>query len=117
MNKNKKKIELRTRRHNRVRSIVQGTKNRPRLNVFFSLKHAFVQLIDDENSKTLVSASDKELKVKGKNIKVAEELGKLIATIAKDQKIKKVVFDKNHYKYHGRVKALAESARKEGLIF
>ncbi|MCD4704870.1 50S ribosomal protein L18 [bacterium] len=117
MNKDKKKVELRKRRHQRVRSIIKGTKDRPRLNVFFSLKHIFVQLIDDQNFKTLASVSDKELKKHGNNSKIAEELGKSIAIKAQEQKIKQVVFDKNHYKYHGKVKALADAARKEGLIF
>lgn len=117
MDKNKKISILKARRHNRVRSIVSGTANRPRLSVNFSLKHSYVQVIDDENGVTLVSASDKELKGVGKNIKIAEELGKLIAKKIKDINIEEVVFDRGSRKYHGKVKALADSARAEGLKF
>ena len=117
MDKNKKVDSLKERRHNRVRSIVTGTATRPRLSVYFSLKHSYVQLIDDQNAKTLVSASDKELKSKGKNIKVAEELGKLIAQKAKEKNIIKIVFDRGSKKYHGKVKTLADTAREGGLEF
>ena len=117
MDKNKKLNILKRRRHNRVRSIIKGTAKRPRLSVYFSLKHSYAQLINDDKGVTLLSVSDKELKSKGKNIKVAEELGKLIAKKAKDKKISKAVFDRGFRKYHGRVKALADSARAEGLKF
>jgi len=117
MNKNKKINFLKARRHNRVRSVIKGTAQRPRLSVNFSLKHSYAQIINDEEAKTLVSASDKELKGSGKNIKIAEELGKLIAQKAKDQKIEQVVFDRGSRKYHGKVKALADGARAEGLKF
>lgn len=117
MDKNIKKTNLRRSIHNRVRSIVKGTKERPRLSVFFSLKHSYAQIIDDENNVTLFSVSDKELKDNGKNIKIAEELGKLIAKKAKDNNITSVVFDRGFKKYHGKVKALADSARNEGLNF
>ncbi len=117
MNKNKKTNILKARRHNRVRSVVNGTSERPRLSVYFSLKHSYAQIIDDEKRTTLVSASDKELKGSGKNIKIAEELGKLIAKKAKDNKIEEVVFDRGSRQYHGKVKALADSARAEGLKF
>jgi large subunit ribosomal protein L18 len=117
MDKNKKANILKARRHNRVRSVVKGTAERPRLSVNFSLKHSYAQIIDDENRVTLVGASDKELKANGKNIKIAEELGKLIAKKAKDIKIETVVFDRGSRQYHGKVKALADSARAEGLKF
>ena len=117
MNKNKLKKDLRIRRHKRVRSIIKGDSKRPRLSVYFSLKHSYAQIINDEEAKTLVGASDKELKGSGKNIKIAEELGKLIAQKAKDQKIEQVVFDRGSRKYHGKVKALADGARAEGLKF
>lgn len=117
MDKNKRINILKARRHNRVRAVVKGTAQRPRLSVNFSLQHAYAQIIDDENSVTLISASDKELKGSGKNIKIAEELGKLIAKKAKDNKIEEVVFDRGSRKYHGKVKALADAARAEGLKF
>ncbi len=99
-----------------------GTSAIPRLYVFRSNKHIYAQLIDDEKGKTLVSANDLELKKpssgakKGK-IGQAGAVGKLIAKKAIDKKIKKVVFDRGGYKYHGRVKALAEDAREAGLKF
>lgn len=117
MNKNKLKKDLRIRRHNRVRSIIKGDAKRPRLSVYFSLKHSYVQLIDDVKGKTLISVSDKELKKNGKNVQIAEELGKLIAKKALDKKIKEVVFDRGHRRYHGKIKSLADSAREEGLKF
>lgn len=115
-----KKIKLqRERRKKRVRAKIFGTKSRPRLSVFRSNKHIYCQLIDDENHLTLVSASDRELKdLPEKNkIKIAFEVGKLIARKALEKNIQKVVFDRGPYKYHGRVKALAEGARAGGLQF
>lgn len=117
MDKNKKVDILKERRHNRVRSIVSGTGDRPRLSIYFSLKHSYAQLIDDKSGITIVSASDKELKSKGKNIKIAEELGKLIAKKAKEKNIIKIVFDRGSKKYHGKIKTLADTARAEGLEF
>ena len=107
-------------RHTRVRNKVTGTSNVPRLNVFRSNNNIFAQIIDDEASKTLVSASsiDKELKLEnGGNTEAAEKVGELLAKRAKKAKISKVVFDRGGYLYHGRVKALAESARENGLEF
>ena len=107
-------------RHTRVRNKVTGTSNVPRLNVFRSNSNIFAQIIDDEASKTLVSASsiDKELKLEnGGNTEAAEKVGELLAKRAKKAKISKVVFDRGGYLYHGRVKALAESARENGLEF
>ncbi|MBQ9072622.1 MAG: 50S ribosomal protein L18 [Bacilli bacterium] len=107
-------------RHTRVRNKVTGTSNVPRLNVFRSNNNIFAQIIDDEASKTLVSASsiDKELKLEnGGNTEAAEKVGELLAKRAKKAKISKVVFDRGGYLYHGRVKVLAESARENGLEF
>ena len=107
-------------RHTRVRNKVNGTSNVPRLNVFRSNSNIFAQIIDDEASKTLVSASsiDKELKLEnGGNIEAATKVGELLAKRAKKAKISKVVFDRGGYLYHGRVKALADAARENGLEF
>ncbi len=107
-------------RHKRVRKNISGTKDIPRLNVFRSAKHITVQIIDDEKGYTLVSASsmDKELKLtNGGNIEAAKKVGEAIAKKAKKAKITKVVFDRGGYLYHGRVKALAEAARENGLEF
>lgn len=104
--------------HKRVRARVFGTKNKPRLSVFRSNKHIFLQLIDDQARRTIVSANDLEInKKKNKKIDLAREVGKKLAGFAKEKKIKKVVFDRGGYKYHGRVKAAAEGAREGGLIF
>jgi large subunit ribosomal protein L18 len=90
---------------------------KPRLCVFRSNKHIYAQLINDENGKVLLAASDLEVKKGGTKKELAHEVGKLIAQKAKKKKIEKVVFDRGGYKYHGRVKALAEGAREQGLIF
>lgn len=112
------KKQLKVRRQKKVRSKIFGTAKRPRLNVFRSLRYINAQIIDDLTGKTLVSASDKDLKkVKGNKTVKAKELGKLIAQKAQEQKIKQVIFDRAGYKYHGRVKALAEGAREGGLEF
>ncbi len=107
----------RQRRHGRVRAKISGTATCPRLSVFRSNKGMYLQLIDDENGVTLASASVLEIKSKeGKSV-VGQELGKLIAKKAKEKKIETVVFDRGSYKYHGRVKAVAEGAREGGLKF
>ena len=97
-------------RHQRTRKKVNGTKNRPRLSVFRSLNHIYAQIITDDNGSTLLQASSLELKTTKAQTKtkVAEEVGKLLGQRAKEKKIQKVVFDKNGYKYHGRIKALAD---------
>lgn len=112
----------RKRRHLRVRKRVFGTAERPRLNIFRSLKHIYAQIINDEIGTTLVAASslDPELRnrlPRGGNIEAAREVGKLVAKRALAKNITKVVFDRGGYKYHGRVAALAEAAREEGLEF
>ena len=112
--------EARLARHARVRSKINGTKDIPRLNVFRSSKHITVQIIDDEKGNTLVSASsmDKDLKLSnGGNVEAAKKVGESIAKKAKKAGITKVVFDRGGYLYHGRVKALADAARENGLEF
>ena len=107
-------------RHERVRKNVFGTKEMPRLNVFRSNANITAQIIDDEKGVTLVSASslEKELNLKnGGNVEAAKVIGAEIAKRAKKAKINKVVFDRGGYLYHGRVKALAEAARENGLEF
>ena len=107
-------------RHARVRSKVIGSATTPRLNVFRSNSNIFAQIIDDEKGITLVSASsiDKELKLEnGSNIEAAKKVGELVAKRAKKAKIVKVTFDRGGYLYHGRVEALAEAARENGLEF
>ncbi len=110
-----KKQLLRKHRHNRVRAKVKGTNQRPRLVVFRSLKHIEVQVIDDTKGVTILSSRD--LKMKGAKLLRAEKIGTEIAKACLAKKITTVVFDRNGYKFQGRVKALAEAARKEGLIF
>lgn len=108
----------RQRRHTRVRNKVSGTKECPRLNVFRSNSHIFVQIIDDENGTTLASSSSVELKLKnGGNSEGAKLVGADIAKKALSKGIKAVVFDRGGYQYHGRVAALAEEARENGLEF
>lgn len=114
----KTKKEKRYRRHKRVRAKIVGTAKVPRLCVFRSNKHIYGQLIDDEKAKTLLMAKDSEIKKLPKSkTAIAKEVGKLIAKKATEKKITKVVFDRAGYKYHGRVKALAEGAREGGLKF
>ena len=111
---------VRQARHDRVRAKVSGTGTTPRLSVFRSNENIFAQIIDDEKGITLVSASsiDKDLKLEnGSNVEAAIQVGVLLAKRAKEAKITKVVFDRGGYLYHGRVKALAEAARENGLEF
>jgi len=112
----------RRKRHRRVRSRVQGTGERPRLSVFRSLKHMRAQIIDDERGHTLAAAStlDPDLQplLKGKNKKdQARLVGETVAERAKAHRVNKVVFDRGGYRYHGRVRSLAEGARSGGLEF
>ena len=108
-------ITKRTRRHNKIRSRVSGTEDRPRLFVSRSNKHISASLINDEAGKTL--AYTKDIDLKGTKTERALKVGEAIAKEAQTKKIDKVVFDRGGYKYHGRVKALAEAARKSGLKF
>ena len=131
------KHQNRFRRHKRIKAKLRGTSDRPRLCVFRSAKHIYAQLIDDEKGKTVAAASDAELKLKGKKEKesaavkneksepkkmarkalLAYNVGKLIAQKAQEKKIEKIVFDRGGYKYHGRVRALADGAKDGGLKF
>ena len=127
MMKQKAKQARRVRRKRRVRANVVGTKKRPRLSIFRSNTSLYVQLIDDSISKTLVSAHSREIKIGksekkdeaklSKGLQVGLELGRLVAKKAKTKKISSVVFDRGGYKYHGRVKAVADGAREGGLKF
>jgi large subunit ribosomal protein L18 len=115
-----KRNETRQRIHVRIRRKVRGTAERPRMNVYRSLNHLYVQLIDDANGNTVVSASTsgKNSSTKtGGNLAAARELGKAVAQRAQEKGVKKVVFDRGGYLYHGRIKALADSAREAGLEF
>ena len=108
----------RLRRHARIRKTLSGTKDVPRLDVFRSNTNIFAQVIDDEAGKTLASSSSVALNIKnGSNVEAAKLVGKDIAEKCNKLKIKKVVFDRGGYLYHGRVKALAEAARENGLEF
>jgi len=118
----KEKIKARQRRHTRIRKKIYGMTERPRLNIFRSLNHVYAQIIDDSSGKVLASAStlDKELKGRlntGGNINAAKEVGLLVAKRAMEKGIKKIMFDRGGYLYHGRVKALADAARETGLEF
>jgi len=116
MNSRKKINQIRLRRKLRVRSNIFGTATKPRLSIFRSNKFTSVQLIDDENHKTLAAVSSKGLKKKVKKVEAAAEVGKMISEKAKALGIKKAVFDRGAYRYHGRVKALVEAARGSGLV-
>ena len=114
------KLELRRRRHSRVRRKVHGSAERPRLAVFRSNKHISAQLIDDLSGRTLVSASTVEASLRetgGGNIEAAKAVGTLVASRAKDAGVTTVVFDRGGFAYHGRVAALADAARAQGLEF
>lgn len=120
------KQEKRTRRHNRIRARIKGDSKTPRLCVFKSLSHTYIQAIDDSKGKTIASVSDKGISNKSQKsgektysakTAVAFAMGKIIADKLKEKKIEKIVFDRAGYKYHGRVKALAEGAREGGLKF
>jgi large subunit ribosomal protein L18 len=118
----KTREEGRVTRHRRIRQVVRGGAGRPRLVVFRSLKHIYAQIVDDERGATLVTAGSlsKELREAAKNggnIAAAKAVGELVARRAKEKGIGAVVFDRAGYKYHGRVKALADAARAAGLAF
>ncbi len=113
------KNQVRKKRHARVRSKITGTAERPRLNVFRSNKNIYAQIIDDVAGVTLVSASTQEkgFEGAGSNVEAAAKIGETIAKRAAEKNITAVVFDRGGYLYHGRVKALAEAARENGLEF
>lgn len=116
----KSRQEMRQAVHRRIRKKVKGTIERPRLCVYRSLKHIYAQLIADDQGRTVASASTLDRSIRAistNNMAAAREVGKLIAARALDQGITRVVFDRGGYRYHGRVKALAEAARESGLQF
>jgi len=113
----KSRNKQRLHRARRTRAKISGTALRPRLRVFRSLQSMSVQLIDDENQATLVSASLSDVKGAKNNVDGAQKLGEMIAKKAVDKKITEVVFDRAGYKYHGKVRAIAEGARSVGLKF
>jgi large subunit ribosomal protein L18 len=123
MNHQKAKELQRQRRRHHVRSRITGTSERPRLTVFRSSKHIYAQLIDDLTGRTLASASSVVKKAEqsksgyGGNVKAAKTVGLRLAEAAKTAGIAKAAFDRGHYKYHGRIKALADGAREGGLQF
>jgi large subunit ribosomal protein L18 len=113
------KKEIRDRIHRRIRRKLAGTPERPRLAVFRSVGHIYAQVIDDTAGRTLAAASsvDKDGRTNGGNVAAAKTIGKLVAQRAKEKGIASVVFDRGGYRYHGRVKALADAAREAGLEF
>jgi large subunit ribosomal protein L18 len=113
-----KRNAIRQRIHARIREKLSGTAERPRLNIYRSLNHIYAQVVDDQKGETLLQASTLSLKLKsGGNVSAAKEIGKAVAEQAVAKGIKKVVFDRGGYLYHGRVKALADAAREAGLEF
>ena len=122
MNPQKLKHVRRLRRRRHVRRRIVGTAERPRLTVFRSSKHIYAQLIDDLSGRTLAAASSLTPEVKsqvgyGGNVKAAKAVGLKLAAVAKERGIAQAAFDRRHYRYHGRIKALAERAREGGLQF
>ncbi len=122
MGKTNPKALSRTRRKRSIRKKLHGTSTRPRLSVFRSAKHIYAQLVDDDSAHTLVAASSLEQGLSddfshGGNVKAAKAIGKLLGTRAREAGIESVVFDRNGFLYHGRVKALADAARQAGLKF
>ncbi|KPJ57945.1 MAG: 50S ribosomal protein L18 [Planctomycetes bacterium DG_58] len=122
MNREKRKTRQRKRRHRHVRHRLYGTAERPRLSVFRSQKHIYAQIINDEEGRTLASTStlDKDVREEiksGGNVHAGEVVGTKLAEVALAAGIKKVALDRGYCKFHGRIKALAEAARKGGLVF
>lgn len=117
MKKQKKKNLIKIRRKKRIRAKIRGNSLCPRLSVFRSNKGIYVQLVDDDLGKTLLSVSNREIEQKNKKVEISLNLGKLLAKKALAAKIKEVVFDRGGYKYHGRIKAIAQGAREGGLKF
>jgi large subunit ribosomal protein L18 len=122
VNASEERRQARSKRQARVRRNIRGTVERPRLSVFRSSKHIYAQIIEDVTGKTLAAASTVSKEIAGGldssgNVAAAKAVGALIAKIALDKNIKQVVFDRNGFLYHGRVKALADAAREAGLTF
>jgi large subunit ribosomal protein L18 len=118
----RERVEGRTKRHRRIRRVVRGSEGRPRLVVFRSVKHIYAQVVDDDRGVTVVAAGSLSPELKdtlrsGGNVAAAKAVGELIARKAKAGGVAAVVFDRGGYKYHGRVKALADAARAAGLVF
>jgi large subunit ribosomal protein L18 len=111
------KLQLRKKRARRGRSKIFGTAECPRLCVFRSLRNIYAQLTDDASGKVVTSFDSRKIKGAKNDQETAKKVGREIAKVAKGKKITKIIFDKHGYKYHGKVKALAEGAREEGLIF
>lgn len=107
----------RLRRHFKIRATVIGTASRPRLSIYRSNANIYAQLIDDSTGTTIGSVSDLKMKKDGTKVEMSQKVGEAIAKVASDKKIKTVVFDRGWFAYHGRVKALADSARKAWLQF
>jgi len=111
---------LREKRHRRIRKKIKGTAERPRLSVFRSLRHIYAQLVDDEQGRTILGVSSLSPEVrdlKGTKTEIAKAVGLLLGKKALEKGVRMVVFDRGGYKYHGRVKALADGAREAGLVF
>lgn len=118
MNKQIEKQLKSERRHKRLRAKIKGTEERPRLSVFRSNRGVYVQLINDSTGRTLASICSRELKTAKKTkIEAASELGKALAVKALERNIRQAVFDRGGFKYHGRIKAVADGAREGGLQF
>jgi large subunit ribosomal protein L18 len=118
----RERVEGREKRHRRIRRVVRGSGERPRLVVFRSVKHIYAQVVDDERGVTVMTAGSLSPELKdnlrtGGNVAAARAVGELIAKKAQAGGIGTVVFDRGGYKYHGRVKALADAARAAGLVF
>ncbi|NDK09209.1 50S ribosomal protein L18 [Candidatus Gracilibacteria bacterium] len=111
------KLQNRLRRKARVRSLISGTSERPRLSIFRTTTHIYAQIIDDVTGKTLASSSDLKIDSKASKTELAIQVGQDIGKKAQEMKIKNVVFDRGGFRYHGRVKALADAARESGLQF
>ncbi len=111
--------DARARRHRRVRKNVRGTESRPRLSVFRSNRYIYAQVIDDTAGRTVAAASSQEADLRGSSLnkKTAAKVGEMVGTRAKDAGVEAVIFDRGGYKYHGKVKALADAARESGLEF
>ena len=122
MKRTKTAYAARLRRHRRVRKKIHGTTGRPRLSVYRSLGHIYAQVIDDDEGRTIVAASDMEAGIRGqvngkRKTEIAKLVGEMVAKRAKERGVRTVVFDRGGYQFHGRVKALAEAVRKMGLEF
>ena len=111
------KLQQKNRRHNRIRKLIKGTRDIPRVCVFRSNRYIYIQIVDDDSKKTMLSADDKSTSLKGNKTQRAGELAESLGSKAVAQGISKIVFDRAGYKYHGRVKSVAEGLRKAGLQF